>query len=257
MEIYQAIILGILQGLTEWIPVSSSGHLAIMQNVFKLGNEVFFDVVLHIATLIVIIFFFREEIWLMIKAVFTWDKFSKYFRWAWFILAANIITGVIGITFKSVFESFFTSLLLIGIALIVNGLILQLSSLRQGFNQIDLKDSVLLGLAQGIAIIPGISRSGITITAGILRKKDREDVAKFSFLMSVPAIIGAGILQGNSFDWSMFSFWPFFVGFVFSGIMGYITLKWLMKIINKGDFYKFSYYCFGLGILSIILSFLI
>src|SRR3989344_4113955 len=100
MEIYQAIILGILQGLTEWIPGSSSGHLAIMQNIFNLGNEVFFDVVLHIATLIVIIFFFREEIWLMIKAVFTWDKFSKYFRWAWFILIANLITGVIGLTFK-------------------------------------------------------------------------------------------------------------------------------------------------------------
>lgn len=256
MQVYQAIILGILQGLTEWIPVSSSGHLAIMQNLFKLGNEVFFDAVLHIATLIVIIFYFREEIWLMAKAVFTWDRMSKHFKWAWFIVAANLLTGAIGLIFKNFFESLFASLLLVGIALIINGMILQLSSLRQGFNQIGLKDSILLGLAQGIAIIPGISRSGITITTGILRQRDREDVAKFSFLMSVPAIIGAGILQGKSFDWASFSFWPFFIGFVFSGVMGYLTLKWLMKIINKGDFYKFSYYCFGIGILAIILSFI-
>ncbi|HLD02196.1 MAG TPA: undecaprenyl-diphosphate phosphatase [Candidatus Nanoarchaeia archaeon] len=256
MEIYQSIILGILQGLTEWLPVSSSGHLAIAQNLFNLENPIFFDIILHVATLIVLFIVFRNEISMIFKAIFTWDKDSKYFRWGWYLVIANIGTAIIGLTFRNFFASLFSSLIAVGIALMINGIILELSSLKEGFKRIEAKSAFAMGLAQGIAIIPGISRSGATITTGMLMKAEKEDAAKFSFLMSIPAIIGAAILEGASFSWKSFELLPFALGFVFSGIVGYVTLNWLMKIIARGKFYKFSYYSFGIGLLALIIAIL-
>jgi len=251
---FEAIILGIIQGLTEWIPVSSSGHLALAQIYLGLPVPVAFDVMLHFATLLVIFVVFWNDILKMLKSVFSFDFKSKHGKLALYIIIASIPTAIIGFSFHDLFESFFYNERVIAVSLLFTGILLFFSDKKLGNKKLNGKNSFLIGVAQGLAIIPGISRSGITISLGLMRGIEKKTIAKFSFLMSVPAIFGAAIFEGKDLVFSGIDLFTLSVAMITSFIVGYASLKYLMKLIIRKKFHIFSYYCLILGSLVLILS---
>ncbi len=258
--ILEAVFLGFIQGLTEWFPVSSSGHLALFQNLMGLEVPVLYDIYLHLGTLIVLLAFFWKEIKDIFADLLRLDFKSENSKLAGLIVIGLAVTSVIGLVFHDQFSAMFGNLLYVGIAFLFTGVILALSGMvKRGYRKVNFLDSVLIGLFQGISLIPGVSRSGATIGIGLFRGVDRIKVAKFSFLLSMPAIIGASIVE--SFGMSQLAF-PFLVenlsavifGVLASAVTGYVCLRWLMKLIESGKFHYFAYYAFAAGIVTILLS---
>ncbi len=252
MLIIQSIILGIIQGITEWLPVSSSGHLVIFQKLFGLNVPVFFDILLHLGTLLVVFIFFWKDIIQLTKTTLKRDFKSEYGQLSIFILLGSIPTAVIGLIFHEIFVSFFSNILVVGIALIATGALLFFCERHGGKKELTAKDSLLIGLAQGVAIIPGISRSGSTIGVGLLRGIERDKLIRFSFLLSIPAIIGATIFEAKSVVWNDFELLPVLVGVIMSAILGYFSLKFLVGVVKKRSLKWFSWYCWVLGVGLII-----
>jgi len=234
------ILLGIVQGLTEWLPVSSSGHLVLFQELFNIKADLFYDIWLHFGTLLVLVLFFYKDILSISK------------RWIFYIIIGSVITGAIGFVFYDILKSFFSNLLVVGLALMFTGMILFLSKYFNGKRKLNKTDAILLGLAQGIAIIPGVSRSGLTISTGLFRNVDKEKVFKFSFLLSIPAIVGALIYEGSRVSFSLN--FNHLIGLIFSIVVGYLSLKWLFNIVKKRKLHYFSYYCLIVGFLILISS---
>ncbi len=251
MNLIQAIFLGLIQGLTEWFPVSSSGHLALFQNLFSLEVPVLFDILLHFGTLIVVLLVFYKDILKILKAVFRWDIKSDYFRLAIFIVIGSMGTGLIGYFFRDLFVGFFTNLKAIGVAFLFTGVLLFFSN-KRGNKKLNYKSSFLIGLMQGVALIPGVSRSGTTISTGMLLGIERKKVARFSFLLLIPAVVGGLIFEFG--DLGSIDLMSSFAGVLVSILVGYISLKFLLRIIEKGKFRYFSYYCFAVGIITLILG---
>ena len=249
MELLNAIILGIVQGITEWLPISSSGHLVIFQELFGMNVPVFFDIMLHFATLLVILLVFWKDIWKVIHSWLTWEK-NEYWKLGWFVLLGSVFTACFGFLFKDYILTFFSNLKIVGIALIGTGLFLYLTKFVDGYKKLRWYHSILIGVMQGIALVPGVSRSGSTIGTGLLLGIDREKVAKFSFILVIPAIIGATILEYDS-SFVIGNFWMVLVGMLTSIVVGYISLKLLMRVIMKNKFWLFSFYCIILGIFLI------
>ena len=254
MEFYQAIILGIVQGITEWLPISSSGHLVIFQELFGFGTDVAFDVLLHLATLIVILAVFWKDVLAIIKSVFStrWDENSKLL---FYILLASIPTAVFGLVFHDWLIGLFSNLLLLGVFFIVNGIILFLTRFAKASRQLNWRRSIVMGVAQGLSIIPSISRSGATVSAGMFLGIRKENLIKFSFLMAIPAIIGAFILEAKNL--TLTNPLPLILGSLTAMIVGYFALKLMIKTIEKGKLHYFAYYCLVLGILILILNFVL
>jgi len=272
LAIIETLVLGIVQGLTEFLPVSSSGHLVLGQHLFGIKEpEVFFDVMLHLGTLGAVCVVFRREIWALIKEFFyllsilfhksaltaAWRE-RPVFKLLILILAGTIPTGIIGIVFKDTFESMFASTMTVGIALLVTGTILFLTGrIAQGTRDITgfrVVDALIIGLVQGLAIIPGISRSGSTISTGLFLKLERELIARFSFLLSIPAILAALVLQVKDAGQSAFSPLELFLGFLAALISGFLALVLLLKIVRSGRLHLFAYYCWLVGLVSLGLS---
>jgi len=249
MSLLQSAILGIVQGVTEWLPVSSSGHLAIIENLFKIKPDISFNVFLHFASLLVLFIFFWKDIIKILKAFVKFDFKSEDGRLAIFIIIGSAITALIGFTFKDLFESFFSNLTIVGIALLVTGTLLFFSEKKEGKKKLNYFDSFLIGLMQGIAIIPGISRSGSTISLGLLRGIDKVKIFRFSFLLAIPAILGATLFEGVNLVFNL----DLLIGFVFAFVFGYISLKLLMKLVINKKFHYFAWYCWGLGLLVLFL----
>lgn len=257
ISIIEGIILGIVQGATEFFPISSSGHLAIIQNIFNLKIPVAFDVALHIGTLIVIFIVFFKDIIKIIKDFFTFNFKTREGKLALYIILASIITAIIGFSFRNLFKSFFYNLSIISLALIFTGLILLLTKLKKSQKKrINWFDSLLIGAAQGIALIPGISRSGATISTGKFLGIKKQELIKFSFIVSIPSIIGAMIFEFKELSFKI-NFLPIIFGVITSIIIGYIALKLLIRIIKKNKFHYFAYYCLTLGLALLICSVLI
>jgi len=246
MTLIQALILGLLQGLTEFLPVSSSGHLVIAQHFFGfLTPPVFFDILLHLATALAIII----VLW---RPLLSLDK--KTFG---FILLASLPAGIIGILLNSSITALFSSVKLVAVALLITGLLLFLT--RYFFSQakntrLTWKNTLFIGLFQAIAIIPGISRSGSTISAGIFAKLRPELIFNFSFLLALPAIFGAAFLQlkDSNFSSSLLGL-PLAIGFFAAFISGLFALKILKKFVSRGQFSFFAYYCLALGFALLII----
>lgn len=240
------ILLGIVQGLTEFLPVSSSGHLVVMQKVFGLsGQELALTVLLHLGTLLALFIFFFKDI---LEAF-------RNFQLLLFILIVTIITGIIGILGKDFFESLFSSTISVGMGLFVTGLVLILTKRSRGSKRdiLDITDAIVLGFAQSIAIIPGISRSGITISALIFRKIDRETCFKFSFLASLPAILGAAILEAREINSALqASQFNLVIGITFSFLSGLIALWVLKKAVVSAKFHYFGYYCMVAAVITLL-----
>ena len=261
MEVLNAIILGIIQGLTEFLPVSSSGHLEIAKFLLgedKLANEsLLMTVVLQCATAFSTIVIFRKEILEIFKGLLCFNNNESF----WFsvkIIISMVPAAIIGFFFNSEVELLFNgNLTIVGIMLIVTGLLLFMADkAKVTEKKINLKTAFLIGISQAIAIIPGISRSGATISTAVLLGIDKENSAKFSFLMVVPLILGKvskDILDSENLI-SDQSFYPLLVGFIFAFITGIIACKWMIKLVKNSQLKYFSYYCFIIGLTVIILS---
>ncbi len=270
ITIVQAIILGIVQGLTEFLPVSSSAHLVFITDILGLQQNVAFDTLLHLGTLVAVVGYFWKDLVIIISSFFSslLDIFRGTFKegleetpfkkLSWLLLVGTIPAGLMGILLKSEFEALFNSILYVGIFLIITGLLLwgaeRVKPGDKDVKDISFKNALVIGVAQGIAIAPGISRSGATIAAGLFSGLNRELAARFSFLLSIPAILGAALVQAKditSFDVSTI---VMIAGFVSAAIFGYLAIKLLLKIIKERSLMIFAYYCWIVGMAAIIIS---
>ncbi len=259
MDVLNAIILGIIQGLTEFLPVSSSGHLEIFKVILgdnKLPNEsLLMTVILHFATACSTIVVFKDDIKDLILGLFSFEKNDSF----WFsvkIILSMVPAVFVGFFFESEIESLFNgNLIIVGSMLILTGALLFLADkAKPSEKKISFSSSLLVGIAQAIAIIPGISRSGSTISTAVILGIDKENAAKFSFLMVVPLIIGKVIKDITSAETIVNneSVFPLIIGFVFAFITGMIACKWMIKLVKNSKLKYFSIYCFLVGIFSII-----
>jgi len=198
VPLIEALILAVIQGLTEWLPISSSGHLVIAQKALGLNLPLIYSVMLHFGTLLVVLAAFRKDIIQTLKALAKREFKTEEGKLALFIATGSLPTAIVGIALRDFFESLFSNLQAVALALLATGAILFLSEKRTGNRKLTMLDSVLIGLAQAIAIVPGISRSGATISTALLRKIDKTTAFKYSFLLSAPAIAGATMLESQS-----------------------------------------------------------
>ncbi len=244
MEILTQILLAFVQAATEFLPISSSGHLALISNLIS-KPDLSFIITLHLASLIAVIIFTRKEIYKMIT-------FQKKHRKLWlYLIIATIPAGLVGIFLSDFIESTFSSYLFLGIFFIFTGLVLILTKLTYTYSFLNSKNSLIIGLFQSLALFPGISRSGMTISSGLFSGIERETAVKFSFLLFIPLSIGAFILNLAKTQ-AYFSFSliiPFLVTLIFS----ILFLNLLLKIVKKNYFWLFSFYCFLIGLISLIL----
>ena len=270
MTILEAIVLGILQGLTEFLPVSSSGHLVLMQHFLGIKeSQVFFDVILHFGTLGAVIIVYHQLIGALVRTSFlalvqgdfyqhplsTIGK-TPHLRLIWFLLLGSIPTGLIAVLFKDSLETIFGKPIVVACMLIITGIILQLSRLGQKRPRAEAPlrawHTPLIGIAQGLAITPGISRSGSTISISLLLGLSPQVAAQYSFLLSIPAILGAVIIKLKDVGEITIAPAVIVAGTLTSFIVGYIALRLLLAMLNRGKFSIFSYYCFALGIVAVM-----
>ena len=260
MEWWMAVLLGILQGITEWLPISSSGHLAIFQIYFEEEPPILFDIILHLGSLCVILYIMRDEVRQMLvifpKFLANYQNYSNLKgneRLIGMIIIASIPTAIIGFTFDStIIGDFYTEMHLVGGCLVFTGLIVWFSKDYDGKKQIDdfpIKNALLIGFFQGLAILPGISRSGSTIAISKIMGMDPVRAARFSFLLFIPAIIGATILKIGDYDntASAVGEVPLILGFLSSAITSYFSINLLLQLIKKQQFHYFTPYCLILG----------
>ena len=254
-NVLHAIILGIVQGLTELLPISSSAHLYAIPELLHWEPIGDFDVALHAGTLLAIgIFFFKDWIELIVggykKVVKKEDSFEG--KMFWYIVLATIPGGIIGFILDKYCEDFLTNPLVIGIALIVMGIILYIAD-KKSKNNVDyedmsLKQTFIIGFSQALAFIPGVSRSGVTMTTGRLMGVKREAVAKYSFMLSAPIVLAATIFKLGDFVFN----WAFLAGVLASFVVGLIVIKFLLDYLKKGDFKWFAIYRIIFGIVILI-----
>lgn len=262
MSIFEAIVLGIIQGLTEFLPVSSSGHIEIGQAILNTASlkeqEELLSVVLHAATALATIFVFRKDIVEILRGLSnTKDKTQQKF--ALFIIVSMIPAAFVGIVFDDLLNQLFEGqLLLVSIMLLLTGALLMFAERFEPKQKLDLSlgKSFLIGIAQAIAILPGISRSGATISTSLLLNVDRGTAARFSFLMVVPLILGKmakDILDGK-LQLSQELIMPFSAGFIAALVSGIIACTWMISIVKKSKLSYFAFYCWAIGLIGIIYS---
>lgn len=257
LDILQAIILGILQGLTEFLPVSSSGHLAILHYLFGSQEEnLSFDIVVHVGTALSVIVVYRQALGGIIKdsvLAIGQRKMNTGAQICLTVIVGTIITGIIGITFKDYFEEAFKNLYIVMGGFVFTSIMLFFTkskpASKQNFldfkntSKVSYKQAIIIGFAQSLAILPGISRSGTTIATGLYVGLQRKEAALFSFLLAIPAIFGAAVLQlGDLQSFSSEQYLALFMGFISSFLVGYFALKVLLRFVQKGHLHFFSYY---------------
>lgn len=275
MPIMQAILMGFIQGLTEFLPVSSSGHLVLASSLYKLftgaelvhngSQEAFFDIILHVGTLVAILVYFWADIIDIVKKFIIACKEKNFSsneaKVPLFIALSTVFTLIVVFPIKDIVEKMLIAPIFTGVFLLITATVLYLSEwiskrFEQKENHITTKRAILIGLAQGLAIFPGLSRSGMTIATGLATGLDRVSCAKYSFLLSVPIIAAASLLyplididykELATFDWG-----SIFVGFLVSALIGYLCIKYFIKFLSKFSMNIFAYYCFIVGLAMII-----
>jgi len=273
VSVFQAIILGIVQGFSEFLPISSSAHLVLVPAIFGWifpEDQIFpFDVLVQLGTLVAVIIFFWSDLVKMAKAFFDGIVKKKPFkdsdsRLAWYIILATIPAGIIGLLFDDVVESAFKSPWLATVFLLLTALMMWLaehfSRQDRDLEKTTWLDAIVIGFAQALAVFPGISRSGSTISAGMGRHIDRASAGRFSFLMSIPIMLASGLLgvKGLLEVEDLAAFLPvMLVGFSVAGIVGYLSIRWLLNILRSKSLKMFSYYCIGFAIISVLLIYVV
>jgi undecaprenyl-diphosphatase len=257
MSWIEALILGLLQGLTEFLPVSSSGHLELGKALLNINpeNSLTFTIVVHGATVLSTIVVFRRDLWNLIKGFFAfkWNDETKY---VFKIFVSMIPVGFVGLFFKDEVESLFTgNIVFVGAMLLITAALLAFTYFKKSNTRdIGFRDSLVIGIAQAFAVIPGISRSGSTIATGLLLGNKKEIVAKFSFLMVLIPIIGANLkdlADGEMQNGGVGSI-PLIVGFLAAFISGLFACKWMIGLVKKGKLIYFAVYCLIIGLVAII-----
>ncbi|KMQ52727.1 Undecaprenyl-diphosphatase [Chitinispirillum alkaliphilum] len=256
MEIIKTIILGIIQGITEFIPVSSSGHLALGQYFFNMGeNSLVMEAVLHLATgIAVVIVFWKDIIWLITDS-FSPDiqKRNEALKYNGWIILGSIPAAIVGLQFKDFFVDLFRTPQITSVMLIVTSLFLFFSYKRDNPDgKLTALKVIAIGIIQAFAIMPGISRSGSTIAIALLVGVSRKESGRFSFLLSLPAVFGVAILEARHISTTSFSISALIMGFIVSLIVGILSLKLLLNFIKNGKLYFFGYYCAAVGVISLI-----
>ena len=275
MSLNQTVLLGFIQGVTEFLPVSSSAHLVIFQNLFGVNQpQLFLDVALHIGTLVATLLVLRSEVERLLKGTLLYllyqlrgekdrltDEHETMARLAGLVAVGLIPTGLIGFFFRHQFELLFGSLLAVGVMLMVTGGIVWMTrGVAEGIKDsktISVLDVLIVGLVQGLAITPGISRSGSTITCGLLRKFRKDFSFQFSFLLSIPAIVGAMILEWETPLLSSGELLRVLAGTATAAVVGYLCLRFLRSVVQQGHLYFFSPYCWAVGSATVVLSFML
>ena len=275
MNLIQSILMGIVQGLSEFLPISSSAHLVFTSNFYKVfkgieivqqsNEEIFFDIMLHLGTLIAVLIFFRKDVWEIAKALFIACKsrdFSNHkAKLGLFIIAGTIITICLALPLNDFAEHLVYHPAIVGGLLIMTGGVLFLSEYMSKKREtksetLNWKQAILVGLAQGIAVLPGFSRSGWTIATGLFAGLNRETAARYSFLLSIPIILGASMVyplikidvaEAVTYNWT-----SIIIGTIVSAIVGYLCIKYFMKFITKFSINIFGYYCVIMGMVALI-----
>ncbi|MBP3925553.1 undecaprenyl-diphosphate phosphatase [bacterium] len=273
MNLIQAILMGVVQGLSEFLPISSSAHLVFTSNFYKVAKgieivqqsnqEVFLDIMLHLGTLIAVLIFFRKDIFSICKALFEALKSKKIdncdAKIGLYIILGTIITVVMALPMEKIAEKLVYSPAIVGILLIITGVMLLVSEYinktkKDSDNEITLKKSIWIALAQGLAVLPGFSRSGWTIAAGLFSGLDRITAARYSFLLSIPIILGASMVypflkidipEALTYNWTAIG-----AGTVVSGLVGYLCIKYFLKFVSKFSLGIFGYYCLIAGLVT-------
>ena len=256
ITLIEILILAVVQGVAEWLPISSFGHLAIIEEYLGLELPLIYDVMLHLGTVLVVLVVFWRDIVEIVKALVRLDFKTDAGKSALFIAVGSVPTAFIGFFFHDVFESFSHNMLVVGVALLITGFILFVSERKKADRELNYLDSLLIGTAQGIAIAPGISRSAATISSGLLRRVKKEVAFRYSFLLSIPAIIGATVMESRDLVAGNVDVLPLFLGTIISLVVGYISLRFLRKVVWKGKFHLFAYYCWIVGLITVVTPFL-
>ena len=267
MDTIEAILMGLLQGLTEYLPVSSSGHLAIAAALFGVDGEsnLAFTIAVHVATVLSTLVILWKEIAWLLEGLFRWDgKLNAEQRYALAIIVSMIPVGIVGVFFKDYVEEVFgAGLFIVGCCLLVTAALLIFSyyARPRQKEEVSLKDAFIIGLAQAVAVLPGISRSGSTIATGLLLGNKKEKLAQFSFLMVIPPILGEALLDvmkvmkgGAEAASAGIGIVPLIAGFLAAFISGCLACKWMIGIVRKGKLIYFGIYCAIVGALLIIFS---
>lgn len=274
MDFLQSILMGVVQGISEFLPISSSAHLVFTSNFYKVFNgveiiqhsnqEIFLDIMLHLGTLIAVLIYYRKEVSGIIQALYLGIKTKNYkepkFLLGMYIILGTVITVIIAYPLDGVAAYMVFKPNLVGVLLIITGLILILSEYFskkvQTKQKLTLKKSILIAMAQGLAALPGFSRSGLTISAGLFAGMDRNDAAKYSFLLSIPIILGASMFyplisldfkEVTSYNWA-----SIIIGTFVSGCVGYLCIKYFIKFVGKFSLAIFGYYCLLAGFITAI-----
>jgi len=255
----QALWLGVIQGLTEFLPVSSSGHLVLAQKLLGLKEPaLLFDVSVHVGTLLAVVVYFWPDLWSMVRGLWARDQQGRQGRrLLWLVVAGSVPTALLGLFLKDWFEAMFASTAAVGVALVITGGLLLatrwLPPGDRGLERTGAGRAFLVGLAQGLAITPGISRSGSTISVGLMLGLERRLAAHFSFVLSVPAILGALLLQLLHLDAArQVALAPLLVGAAASALTGYLALRFLLRVVQRGKLHLFAPYCLLLGIAALL-----
>ncbi len=275
MNLIQAILMGIVQGLSEFLPISSSAHLVFTSNFYKViknipiiqssNEEVFFDIMVHLGTLIAVLIFFRKDIIRILNAMWhaikNKDWSDKEAKLGLYIIAGTIITIALALPINEIAEKLIYKPAIVGGLLFITGFALLYSEykskkIEEKTDNVNLKTSILIGFAQGLAALPGFSRSGWTIATGLFCGLDRVTAARYSFLLSIPIILGASMVyplvkidihEAIGYNWT-----AIIVGTIVSGITGYLCIKYFMKFISKFSLAIFGYYCIIAGIATAV-----
>jgi undecaprenyl-diphosphatase len=264
MGVLEAVILGLVQGLTEFLPVSSSGHIELGKAILNIGGSenLLFSVLVHGATALSTIVVFRKDIWTIMRDLLRF-QLNESTVYTFKILLSMIPVGLLGIFFKDEIEGMFTgNILLVGSMLLVTALLLTFAYFKKpGSGDVTYKNAFIIGIAQALAIVPGISRSGATISTGLLAGIEKDKVARFSFLMVLIPILGASALELKAFietseDPGTQKFYVLFTGFVAAFFAGIMACSWMIRIVRRGKLIYFAIYCLLIGLLAITVHFL-
>ncbi len=272
MTLLQSIVLGIIQGLTEFLPISSSAHLVITPYLlgwkFPAQDGFIFDVLVQLGTLVAVILYFREDLYHIIRAVLEGlirrqPLAESESRLGWFLVLATIPATVAGVLFKDLVENAFASPLAAGLFLLGTALLLVLAEWlgkrQRKMDNLTWLDALVVGLFQAVSLLPGISRSGATISGGMLRNLERPTAARFSFLMMVPVMIGAGgvavvdLIQSSTASGQIPTL---LAGFVVAAIVGYFSIRWLLSYLARRPLYLFAIYCLVVSLVVVLVSFI-
>ena len=275
MNLIQALFMGLVQGLTEFLPVSSSGHLVLSSSLYKFftnneflvnsSEEVFFDIMLHVGTLLAVFLFFKDDIIKIIKAFIDGIKNRDFSgteaKLSLFIAGGTIFTILVAFPLKGISEKLINLPWVVGIFLFITGCILYAGEFvsehtKEKTGEMNWKKAILMGIAQGLAALPGISRSGSTIATGIFLGLDRVTCARYSFLLSIPIIVGASIfypiLELNLSEILAYNWVSIVAGFIVSFVSGYFCIKYFLKFLSKHSMKVFAYYCWIVGLATFV-----